>query len=209
MRSSSIGGSVLPPVYFSELYVLGCVRNIYTWFPFPSVFQAEHRTMAVFILAVIVNSYTTGQVQTSPSSFFLCRLFCCSSLSSTLRGTMYQIIQLLSSAEPQQLLSGLRRHFERWLHRLSSVSGRYWLCDIFVIDTWRCNLRLLHSHLHGDTLSPQLSLCSARGLGSVQSPKPLVSDTDQTSKGFDARFSMELVILWTFTQTPNRLYTVI
>ena len=26
------------------------------------VFQAEHRTMAVFILAIIVNSYTTGQV---------------------------------------------------------------------------------------------------------------------------------------------------
>lgn len=28
-----------------------------------SVFQAEHRTMAVFILAVIVNSYNTGQVR--------------------------------------------------------------------------------------------------------------------------------------------------
>jgi len=26
------------------------------------LFQAEHRTMAVFILAIIVNSYTTGQV---------------------------------------------------------------------------------------------------------------------------------------------------
>lgn len=26
-----------------------------------SVFQAEHRTMTAFILAVIVNSYTTGQ----------------------------------------------------------------------------------------------------------------------------------------------------
>lgn len=26
------------------------------------VFQAEHRTMTAFILAVIVNSYTTGQV---------------------------------------------------------------------------------------------------------------------------------------------------
>lgn len=29
---------------------------------FLSLFQAEHRTMAVFILAVIVNSYNTGQV---------------------------------------------------------------------------------------------------------------------------------------------------
>lgn len=28
-----------------------------------SRFQAEHRTMAVFILAVIVNSYNTGQVR--------------------------------------------------------------------------------------------------------------------------------------------------
>lgn len=27
-----------------------------------SVFQAEHRTMTAFILAVIVNSYNTGQV---------------------------------------------------------------------------------------------------------------------------------------------------
>lgn len=30
---------------------------------FLSVLQAEHRTMAVFILAVIVNNYTTGQVR--------------------------------------------------------------------------------------------------------------------------------------------------
>jgi len=30
---------------------------------FIHLFQAEHRTMAVFILAVIVNSYTTGQVR--------------------------------------------------------------------------------------------------------------------------------------------------
>lgn len=28
-----------------------------------SVFQAEHRTMTAFILAVIVNNYNTGQVR--------------------------------------------------------------------------------------------------------------------------------------------------
>ena len=31
-----------------------------------SVFQAEHRTMTAFILAVIVNSYNTGQVSVTP-----------------------------------------------------------------------------------------------------------------------------------------------
>lgn len=30
-----------------------------------SVFQAEHRTMTAFILAVIVNNYNTGQVSVS------------------------------------------------------------------------------------------------------------------------------------------------
>lgn len=33
-----------------------------------SVLQAEHRTMTAFILAVIVNGYTTGQVSARPSA---------------------------------------------------------------------------------------------------------------------------------------------
>ena len=37
-------------------------ENRYISLKFPSLSQAEHRTMAVFILAVIVNSYNTGQV---------------------------------------------------------------------------------------------------------------------------------------------------
>lgn len=47
--------------HFRRQYII----DIFTWSEISqvlSLLQAEHRTMAVFILAVIVNSYNTGQV---------------------------------------------------------------------------------------------------------------------------------------------------
>lgn len=47
--------------HFRQQYIV----EIFTWSEISqvlSLLQAEHRTMAVFILAVIVNSYNTGQV---------------------------------------------------------------------------------------------------------------------------------------------------
>lgn len=59
---------------------------------------------------------------------------------------------------------GASRHFERLPYRPLCISGRYWLCDSFVTNSHLYHLRLRPSHLHRDTLSPQVSLRPAPGL---------------------------------------------
>lgn len=146
--------------------------------------QAEHRTMAVFILAVIVNSYNTGQVRTcvrERAYLDTCVLpHCFWFASQKPKGRTYHIIHLLIRSSAGCF--GARRHFERLLHRPLCISGRYWLCDSFVTN----------SHLYNPVSVPATSMVTLYhhkchfGLllaSGVQSQKPFVPDTDQTSKG--------------------------
>lgn len=121
--------------------------------------QAEHRTMAVFILAVIVNSYNTGQVRVCVR---IC--VCFPLLTRGPKGRTYQIIHLLTTTRTTAGSFGASRHFERLLYCPLCISGRYWLCDSFVTNSHLYNLRLCPSHLHGDTISQQVSLRPAPGL---------------------------------------------
>lgn len=136
--------------------------------------------MAVFILAVIVNSYTTGQV-------CVCIWMCvfsqhCLFAHKKPKGRMYQIIHLLPSPGPQWVLSGphVTLRYDCIAHCVFLVDIGYVtflspaVPSIISISVSVTSVVTLYHH------KCHFVLLLASG---VQSQKPFVPDADQMSKG--------------------------